>query len=249
MRLYLLSCEILYREICAAAARSPHRVDLHFLPKRLHDIGACQMRARLEEALGDVNEAHYDAILLGYGLCNNGLVGLAARTIPLVLPRAHDCITLFLGGKERYQAVFSNHPGTYFLTTGWIERGQEDSETVCNPVPALQGFNADYKQLVEKYGEENARYLMEQLGDLTRNYDRCAFIEMGVEPDGRFARFAQEEANKRGWAFDHVQGDLSLIQRLVDGEWSKQEFLVIPPGSRIAPSYDETIIQIEEPAP
>ena len=75
----------------------PNQVDIEFLPKGLHDIGQAGMSARLSEVLAAVDETKYEAVLLGYGLCSNGLVGLTARSIPLVVPRAHDCITLFLG--------------------------------------------------------------------------------------------------------------------------------------------------------
>jgi hypothetical protein len=123
MRLKLLACEIVYRELCAAVSRSVNQVDAEFLPKGLHDVGQAGMSSRLQEALGRVDESRYDAVLLGYALCSNGLVGLAARSVPLVVPRAHDCITLFLGSKERYLEYFQNHPGVYFKTSGWIERG------------------------------------------------------------------------------------------------------------------------------
>ena len=63
-------------------------------------------------------------MLFGYGLCGMGLVGLTARPKPVVIPRAHDCITLFLGSRERYLEYFNAHPGVYFKTTGWIERGR-----------------------------------------------------------------------------------------------------------------------------
>ena len=39
MRLKLISCEVLYREMCAAISRAPHEVDVEFLPKGLHDEG------------------------------------------------------------------------------------------------------------------------------------------------------------------------------------------------------------------
>ena len=39
MRLKLIACEILHRELCAAVARSVNRVDIEFLPKGLHDAG------------------------------------------------------------------------------------------------------------------------------------------------------------------------------------------------------------------
>ena len=100
MRLKLLACEIMYRELCAAAARSTNLVDVEFLPKGLHDIGHEGMCVRLAQTLAAIDETRYEAVLLGYGLCSNGLVGLAAQSVPLIVPRAHDCITLFLGSKE-----------------------------------------------------------------------------------------------------------------------------------------------------
>ena len=101
-------------------ARSPNHVDLEFLPKGLHDIGQSGMTARLAEALAAVDESKYDAVVLGYALCSNGVVGLTAHNVPLVVPRGHDCITLFFGSKERYLDYFRANPGVYFKTTGWI---------------------------------------------------------------------------------------------------------------------------------
>ena len=69
-------------------ARSINQVDVEFLPKGLHDIGQAGMSARLAEVLAAVDESQYEAVLLGYALCSNGLVGLTARNIPLVVPRA-----------------------------------------------------------------------------------------------------------------------------------------------------------------
>lgn len=124
MRLKLIACEIMYREFCAVIARSANRVDVEFLPKGLHDLGQAGMFARLEEVLAAVDQSQYDAVAMGYALCSNGLVGLAAGSVPLIVPRAHDCITLFMGSKERYLDYFQKHPGVYYKTSGWIERGK-----------------------------------------------------------------------------------------------------------------------------
>ena len=99
-----------------------------------------------------------------------------------------------------------------------------------------------------RYGEDNARFLFEQLGDYTRNYGQFTFIEMGIEPDDRFERRTREQAAARGWRFEKVQGDMSLIQRLVDGPWEERDFLVVPPGWRVTVTYDHGIIAAEKVA-
>jgi hypothetical protein len=245
MRFKLISCEVFYREMCATIARSRHQVDVQFLPKGLHDIGCVNMQSRIRAVLDEVNEADYDAILLGYGLCNNGLAGVEARTIPIVLPRAHDCITLFMGSKERYQEYFQENPGVYFKTTGWMERGEATGELRQLSIPKQQGMDSSYEELVAKYGEDNAQFLFEELCNQKRNYGKFTFIEMGVEPDDSFEKSVRQDAEKRGWKFERMQGDLTMIQRLVHGEWNDREFLVIPPGHRVVAKYDAGIIAAE----
>jgi hypothetical protein len=246
MRLKLVSCEIFYREMSWAVARSPNMVDIDFLPKGLHDIGSAQMLERLQAAVDRVDESRYEAVLMGYALCNNGLAGLRARGIPLVVPRAHDCITLFLGSKERYLEYFNSHPGVYFETTGWIERGQSAGELSQLSIADQMGMTSKYDELVAKYGEDNAKFLWDELCNMTRNYTQFTYIEMGIEPNGSFENWTREEAAKRGWKFEKIPGDISLIQRLVDGNWDDKEFIVVPPGHRVAATYDEKIIRPEE---
>jgi len=245
LRLKLIACEILYREFCAAVARSPHRVDVEFLPKGLHDVGQEGMSRRLKDTLGAIDQSQYDAVLLGYALCSNGLVGLAAREIPLVVPRAHDCITLFLGDKRRYLEYFYSHPGVYFKTSGWIERGDGLAQLQGESAERMTGMSWTYEALAAKYGEDNARFLYEQLGNMTRNYTGLTFIEMGIEPDDRFEQQTRREAAQRGWTFEKLAGDLTLVQDLVNGRWDEDRFLVVPPGCRVAASFDEQIVRVE----
>jgi len=245
MRLKIISCEVFTRELCDAAARSPHQVDVQFLPKGLHDIGCSGMRERLQSAIDGVDTSLFDTILLGYGLCNNGIAGLVARGLPLVVPRAHDCMTLFFGSRERYEEYFRQNPGTYFLTTGWIERGEATGELRQLSIQHANGMDLTYRELVEKYGEDNAQYLYEQLCDQTKHYRRLTFIEMGLEPNGSFLSTARKRAEEKGLEFSTEQGSLRMIHALVNGPWQESEFLTVRPGERIVTDFSEGLIRAE----
>jgi len=245
MKLNLVSCEVLYRELCHLIARSPHQVDLQFLPKGLHDIGSVGMVERLQAAIDAADVPGYDAILMGYALCNNGIAGLRARRLPLVIPRGHDCMTLFFGNREKYMQYFQDNPGTYFLTSGWIERGAATGELHQLSISSKNGMDLTFEQLVEKYGEENARFLFDELCDTTKHYRQITYIAMGVEPGRQFEQQAEERARERGWTFDRVQGNLTLLERLVSGPWDDSDFLVVPPGHMVVTTYDDRIIASE----
>jgi hypothetical protein len=245
VKLKLVACEVLYRELCSLIARSPHQVDLAFLPKGLHDIGSAGMVERLQAAVDSAETPGYDALLMGYALCNNGISGLRARTLPLVIPRGHDCMTLFLGSRSRYQQYFTDNPGTYFLTSGWIERGESAGELRQLSIQNRNGMDLTYDQLVARYGEENARYLFDELCDQTKHYRQITYIDMGLDPDSGFHDQAETRARTNQWKFDAVQGDLSLLERLVIGIWPDTDFLVVPPGHQVVATYDDRIIAAE----
>ena len=241
MRLKLISCEVLFREMCHACAHSPHRVDLEFLPMGLHDLGGKPMAAKIQEAVDRTPEGVYQAILLGYGLCGNGLDGLAARHTRLVLPRAHDCIALLMGSHDRYQAYFDGNPGTYYRSTGWLERGQGLQQLTHRTL----GFDESLDALVRQYGEDNGRYLYEEMTRYRAQYRKLTFIETGLESGGEFIAEAAAEAREKGWSFERLPGDLAWLRRLVDGVWTPAEFVVAEPGQRIAASYDTTVVKVQ----
>src|SRR5690349_8184144 len=179
MRFKLISCEILYREICGAVAGSPHQVDVEFLPKGLHDRGCSSIRKRLQEAVDRTDSEKYDAILLGYALCGNGTAGLAAGTLPLVIPRAHDCIALLMGSRERYQNYFEQNRGVFFRSTGWLERGEDLEQNTLRVVRNKTGAGQTRDALVGKYGEENGQYLFDELNAYQCAYRRLTYIATG----------------------------------------------------------------------
>jgi Protein of unknown function (DUF1638) len=242
----LISCEVVFREMCAVVARSPHQIDVEFCPKGLHDLGGRAMRARLQEVVDGVDFLRYDAVLMGYALCGNGLLGLEARNLPLVVPRAHDCITLLIGSRHRYQEYFEKHSGVYFRSTGWIERGGSIQQ-LSNPALSKQvGASLNLEDLIDQYGEDNGRYLYEQFTQYKRNYHQLTFIETGLEPDDHFEKLAREEAIRNGWCFEKLRGELGLFEKLVSGEWPEKDFLIVPRGYHVKATYTEDVIEAEK---
>jgi hypothetical protein len=241
-RYCLVVCEVFYREACYCAALSPNVIDLHFISQGLHDLGSERMAATLQKELDQVDAQRFGAILLGYGLCNNGIIGLSHPSLPLVIPRAHDCITLFLGSRRRYDQYFKANPGTYFQTSGWIER---DFETMDSPALAeaksVFGSMYNWKEMVEQYGEENARFLMESMGDNLQHYTKMTYISIPQIPDG-YAGQVREAAKQRGLEYHELEGDLGLLQRMLDGRWDEEDFLVVPSRHPVQASFSEAII-------
>ena len=184
--LKVIACEIAQREICWLSAQTPHLLDLEFLPVGHHDDPK-NGHQDLQNRINRIAPGQYDAILVGYGICNQMVSGLTTPHTTLIIPRAHDCITFFLGSKERYQEVFRNFPGTFFFTAGWLEFTQrkalhqsgadamrEAADHLGDQMPAF-GLDKTFGDLVAKYGEDNARYLMDVSGAWAQNY-RCGAL-------------------------------------------------------------------------
>jgi hypothetical protein len=98
-----------------------------------------------------------------------------------------------------------------------------------------------YEELVSKYGEDNAKYIRETLGEWKQNYDRLTFIQMGLECAGPFRDRARREAEGRGWTVDEVEGSMELLRKAIHGEWD-EDFLVLEPGQTVRATHDEAMI-------
>ena len=102
LKLKVIACDVLRREISFLASRSPCYIDVTFLSQGLH-VTPDKLRAMLgeeiEKADKGIHYSHYlgneqyDFIILAYGLCDNSILNLSSSLTPLVIPRAHDCIT------------------------------------------------------------------------------------------------------------------------------------------------------------
>jgi hypothetical protein len=248
-RYKFIGCEILYREACLLASRCDARVDVEFLCKGLHDLETGEMVRTIQQAVDAVDaDQGYRAVLLGYARCNDGLVGVRARNLPLVIPRAHDCITLFFGSRQAYQEHFDAHPGTYYMTTGWTER----SDFADGAIPAYGregvmgklGLTDSREQLIAKYGPENAEYILQTLGDWREHYTRMLYLEMGTCDETSLIEQARRRAEEYGWQFERRDGSWVLLEKLFSGQWD-DDFVLVQPGQTIVARNDGSVIEAE----
>ena len=247
--LKVIACEIAFRELSYAAARSKNLLDLEFLTQGYHDIPNSG-RQELQKRIDAVPKGKYQAILLGYGLCSSILPGLAARHTQLVIPRAHDCITFFLGSKARYSEMFEAEPGTYYYTSGWLECAKRRGEKAplwggaSLPASANASLKATHQQWVEKYGQEQADYLLKEMSRWTEAYQSGTLVTFDFLKHLHLEDQVRPICAERGWQYQETEGSLSLFQRLLDGDWAENDFLVVQPGQKIVATFDEKVIGV-----
>lgn len=245
----LIACEVIRREIAACLSGCPHRIEAEYLAKAEHDRPD-GLRRQLQERIDAAASGGYAAVLLGYGLCGNGTAGLVARTVPLVIPRAHDCATLFLGSRRWFERMFRNAPSTPYSSAGYADGDGETIRTGSGDKPALT-----LEELIARYGEEDAREIWDAMHLAPRGdgHDRLVYIAVPETDRPECLARCTQAAAAQHRTCSVVPGDLGLLRRLVHGDWNDDEFLTVPAGRGIAPAWDwDRIIRLEAsdvPAP
>jgi hypothetical protein len=209
-RLFVIACATVIEEMLPLLPSGVgHRVldfGLHAEPARL--------RAEIQKAI-DESSNLADVLILGYGLCSQGIVGLKAPKSRLVAPRVDDCISIFLGSSTAYREQSRAEPGTYYLTKGWIEAGDSPF--------------GEFDRMVERYGRAKADRMMALM---LANYKRLALINTGQYELEQYRDYARGEARRFGLRYEEIQGSNDLVRKMVEGPWN-EEFIVVEPGEAI----------------
>ncbi|MGA7710903.1 MAG: DUF1638 domain-containing protein [Rhizomicrobium sp.] len=225
------------------AAQAKSAITFRQLEMGLHERTAQALHEALQSAIDDTMDC--DAIAIGYGLCNSGIIGLQSRRVPLVIPRAHDCVGMLLGGSQRYLAELEAQPGTYFQSAGWLENSSTNRDIRQPDFTFGPNSNVTRERLVERYGEDNADYLLGEFDGFTKHYERLAFIATPIPENLHWETMAKRIAAEKNWSFERLRGDLGWLRRLLDGEWNEREFLTVQPGERVIRMPDEFLIGAE----
>jgi hypothetical protein len=216
----ILACAVVIEEL---RSRLPACTECETLDFGLHRSPEL-LRAKLQETIDRSRD--YATIIMAFGLCGMATVGLRSESSTLVVPKADDCIAIFLGSQKAYLEQQRQHPGSYFLSKGWIEGRIDDTP------PATQ----EYMRLVAKYGEERAKRMQEifQARQPMRHYRRMAFIDTAAESDlAKYKDAARERAASLNLRYEEVPGSTAFMDKIGSGDWDG-DFVVVPPGRAVA---------------
>jgi hypothetical protein len=199
-----------------------------FLDYGLHRVPN-NLRWSVQSAIDSVEEP--SLIVLGYGLCGNGLHGIKAGPHTLLIPRADDCIAILLGSYKDYIREFEDYPGTYYLTKGWLESGSDPLK--------------EYHENLQKYGEESTNWIMDQQ---YQHYKRIVLVAHNQEDLDTYRPLALKVAEycqrwgmtyeERLGSEDYLRGLTGLIPFAAGrigglDKQLKQDYLLVPPGGEL----------------
>ena len=204
----VIACAIMKEELQYLQAEG---VSFAFLDQSLHRTPQ-KMKGVIQEEIDRAEKWEGDRVILSYGLCSNGIVGIRANRHPLLIPKVHDCITLFLGSNERYLEEHGREPGTYYLTRGWIEEKK-------SPL----GIFEEYCQ---RYGKETAEWVIrEEL----KNYTRIALVESELGMPETHREHGRENARFLNLKYEEIRGSLDFFRKIIHGPWDR-DFVRLNPG-------------------
>ena len=244
MFIKFICCDVFTRIACELVSKSPNIVDLEFVPMLAH-VEPENLKLLISEKIeksADGSGRTYDAIILGFGLCGNATTGLSC-SIPMVIPRAHDCCTISMGSKENFETAFGDTLSARWSSTGYSERTRIRNSGYPNQSEQLANYktSAEYMRYVEEYDEDTAEYLWRTMHPVIES-DETFYIQIdGFEYSDSYERY-KTDMEKLDINVKLVEGNISLLKALVDGEWDDDRFLTIPPGQKIIGVYDKDLV-------
>jgi hypothetical protein len=220
MKRVLIACEAFKPELEALQRQIKSREDLppiQYVSQDLH-MTPEKLKAELQNRLENLTEDDLDLIVLGYGLCSNAVAGLKApQHCPLVIPRVHDCISLYMGSRQAYDQHFAECPGTYFMTAGWLELERDPKGIV----------ERDYTPVV---GEETAQWCMEQE---LMHYSTFTLINNGIRDSEPLRERMQENAALFNKKAEEIDASLQFFEKILMGPYDTDEFVRVSPGGEL----------------
>ena len=102
------------------------------------------------------------------------------------------------------------------MTKGWIEEGKP-------PLALLEEY-------AQRYGRETAEWV---ISEEFKHYTRLALVDTRAYDLAIYRNHAQANATFLSVAYEEIKGSLAIFEKMVKGQWGKDEFIVLQPGEEI----------------
>ena len=215
MNIKVIACEVMQAEI-EKLMPIPERdfefvsMDFHLYPQKL--------KVELQRLI-DASQ-NYQKIILAFGLCGGAANGLISKTSELIIPRVHDCISIFMCSDICRACDFQSEIGTFYLSNGWMI--------------TEKSILADYRRIYDRLGEKKAKRMLEKMYD---GYKKVLFIETSAEPKDEVIEQSREIAKLFEAEYVTVKGESGFIEKIITGPWDEDNFITLLPRQEISEAY------------
>lgn len=216
MKMLVIACETLKEELLHIAEKNNIDINFAWVNSGLHEIPE-NLCNQLQEEINKY-DGHYENLLLAYGSCGGGTIGLKTEMSKLIIPAADDCLSLVLGGNCRRNKI-AEDDCAFFMTKGWVRCRREMK-------------NTSLQYLREKYGDELAEEIFK---DMYVNYRSIDIIDTDAYDLNEIKNEINEFKTIINLSEKVVKGDLSIIVNFLTKVWDKG-FIIKSPGDLIKKS-------------
>lgn len=244
----IISCGMLSDELKQACQINNMDCDIVWMKRALHNHPQS-----LKEALSSIIDEHQDRdeILLTYGLCGNGTLGIKSKHTKLIIPRFHDCIHQLIQSVDNYtqndrqqwkidetcenQQNMRNQKNQQYQKNPRNQVNQQH-QTKTGHLYLTRSWTLDqeamYQQsiaIIKKYGEEQGQ---EILNEMYGSYTDIDVIDTGAYDILPILQYAQDVAKRNHLQVNQVKGSTWILEKMLRGEWDS-DFIVLEPGEEL----------------
>jgi len=158
MSAVIVACHTIEDELNLAVRETHVTYPVFWIDSKLH-VKPENLRDQVQGTISRITNV--STILLAFGCCGTGLVGIRSETSRLILPKVEDCISLLLGSEER-RRIMARETASYFLTRGWLE--------------SENNLQTEYEYCVRKFGLERTVRVMRTM---LKHYRHLTLIDTG----------------------------------------------------------------------
>lgn len=215
MKNKIIACEVMKEEILSMGSIKDVEfefvsMDYHLYPKKL--------KVELQNIIDRSNG--YNRIILAFGLCGGASNGLKANESTLIIPKVHDCISIFLCNGTKCVCDFKKEKGTFYLSSGWMI--------------TEKSILSDHKKVLERYGEKKAFSILKRMYE---DYKKVLFIKTSSSSEDEVIVQSKEIANLFDAKHEIIKGKTDFIEKILKGPWDDNNFINIEPGKLLTEEH------------